>query len=89
MASDNGIVEITGPLEFIEGRWLLRIPLSAGGAQLAPLTRGIGKVVADILEVELSAGLVSKLGLHDGQELTVSNRDGKFTFNWQWSDCTN
>jgi hypothetical protein len=67
----------------------MQIPLAVGGAQLAPLARGIGKIVGEILEVELSAGLVKKLGLHDGQMLAVSNKDGKFTFDWQWSDCSN
>jgi hypothetical protein len=42
------IVRIEGPIERSGDRWLLRIPLSVGGAQLASCTRGIGEVKGDI-----------------------------------------
>ncbi len=44
---DDDTVHLQGLIELIEGRWLMLIPLAAGGAQLITATRGIGKVVAD------------------------------------------
>ncbi len=80
--SDDDTMHLQGPIELIEGRWLMRIPLAAGGAQLIHATRGIGKVVADVLEIEVPGRLIKTLGLRDGQTVSVHNKDGKFTFNW-------
>jgi|AmaraimetFIIA100_FD_contig_121_87551_length_5012_multi_5_in_0_out_0_2 hypothetical protein len=79
---DEDSVDLQGPIELIEGRWLMRIPLVAGGAQLLSSTRGIGRVVADVLEIEVPAKLIKRLGLRDGQTVSVHNKGGKFTFNW-------
>jgi hypothetical protein len=79
---DEDSVHLQGPIELIEGRWLMRIPLAAGGARLLSSTRGIGRVIADVLEIEVPAKLIKKLGLRDGQTVSVHNKGGKFTFNW-------
>jgi antitoxin component of MazEF toxin-antitoxin module len=39
-------------------------------------------VVADVLEIEVPAKLIKRLGLRDGQTVSVHNKGGKFTFNW-------
>jgi hypothetical protein len=81
--SKEDIVHLQGPIEVIEGRWLMRIPLAAGGAQLIHSTRGIGRVLDDVLVIEVPAKLIKRLGLRDGQTVSVHNKHGKFTFNWE------
>jgi len=76
------VVHIEGPLEKIDGRWLMRIPLNVGGNVLAATTAGIGRIKDDILEVELPERLVQNLKLQEGQRLLVHNATGKFTFEW-------
>jgi hypothetical protein len=36
------IVSIEGPVELVDGKLMLHIPLSAGGDKLVPLACGIG-----------------------------------------------
>ena len=40
-------ISIEGPVELVEGKLTLQIPLAAGGDKLAPLARGIGEVVGE------------------------------------------
>jgi hypothetical protein len=45
------ITSLEGPLESMDGKLMLRIPLEAGGDKLAPFARGIGEVDGDCLNV--------------------------------------
>ncbi len=80
------VVRVEGPLERIDGRWLMRIPLTVGGDVLSATTAGIGRVKGDMLEVELAERLVQNLKLQDGQRLLVHNATGEFTFEWHPGD---
>ena len=75
-------IRITGPIEHVGDRWLLRIPLTVGGAQLIASTRGIARVSGETLEIEIPERLVHELNLKDGQRLYVNNDNGEFTFEW-------
>ena len=72
------ITSLEGPLESIDGKLMLRIPLAAGGQALVACSRGIGVVDGDFLTVVIQPWLSSKLGVSAGSMMTVDNRNGKF-----------
>jgi hypothetical protein len=73
------IVSIKGPVELIDGELMLRIPLDAGGATLAPLARGIGDIDGEFLVVVIQPWLAEKLNIGPGSLVVVDNKNGKFT----------
>ena len=70
---------LEGPVELIDGKLILQIPLAAGGDKLAPLARGIGDVVGDDLVVVIQPWLAEKLRIGVGSLVHVDNCNGKFT----------
>jgi hypothetical protein len=73
------IVSIEGPVEFVDGKLVLRIPLWAGGDTLAPLTRGIGQVEGGDLVVMIKPWMAKQLRIEAGSLVVVDNVNGKFT----------
>jgi len=71
-------VSIRGPLEEVDGKMLLQIPLDAGGSDLAPFAKGIGRVEDGCLKVEVLPWLAEKLHIHSGSTVVVDNLEGKF-----------
>ena len=72
-------ISIEGPIELVDGKLVLRIPLSAGGDRLAPLARGIGEVDGDVLKVIIQPWLADNLRVGAGSLVFVDNVNGKFT----------
>jgi hypothetical protein len=72
------IVSIEGPVELIDGKLTLRIPLSAGGDKLAPLATGIGSIEGDYLCVIIPEWLADKLLIGAGSLVIVDNENHKF-----------
>ena len=72
------ITSLSGPVELLAGKLVLRIPTAAGGAQLAAAARGIGEIVDDELVIGIPPWLASKLGIREGTIVAVDNRGGKF-----------
>jgi hypothetical protein len=72
-------ISLEGPLELIDGKLTLQIPLSAGGDELAPLARGIGEIVGENLVVVIHPGLAERLRIEAGSLVFVDNLNGKFT----------
>jgi len=72
------VTSLSGPVESVNGKLVLHIPLAAGGDQLVAASRGIGVVMDDYLEVTIPDWLAEKLGITEGSIVTVDNRDGKF-----------
>ena len=70
---------IEGPVELIDGKLMLRIPLATGGAQLALLARGIGESDGEFLNVIIQPWLADKLRIGVGSIVFVDNKNGKFT----------
>ena len=75
----SDVVSLEGPLELVDGQLMLRIPLDAGGEQLAPLARGIGRVEGDCLIVIVQPWLAAQLRIGEGSLVFVDNKNGKFT----------
>ncbi|MFL5563252.1 MAG: hypothetical protein ACJ79K_17435 [Gemmatimonadaceae bacterium] len=72
------ITSLSGPVELVEGKLVLRIPTAEGGAQLAAAARGIGRIEDDELVVEILPWLATKLRIREGTIVAVDNRGGKF-----------
>src|SRR5258705_13610002 len=72
-------ISIEGPVELIDGKLVLRIPLAAGGDKLAPIARGIGEIDGDCLSVTIPPWLAEKLRIGPGSLVFVDDRNGKFT----------
>ena len=76
---EEDIVSIEGPVERLHGQLALRIPLSAGGDELAPLVKSIGHIEGEHLIVVIQPWLAEKLRIGEGSLVVVDNRNGKFT----------
>jgi len=69
---------IKGPVELINGKLTLCIPLDAGGTELIDCSRGISVVEGDNLIVEIKDWLAKKLNVTEGSIVRVDNQYGKF-----------
>ena len=76
---DDEIVSITGPVEEVGGRLMIRIPLWMGGRALAPLCRSVSTIEDDHLVVIIRPWLAQQLRIGAGSVVDVDNRNGKFT----------
>ena len=72
-------ISLEGPLELIDGKLTLQIPLAVGGDKLAPLARGIGEIKGDNLVVVIQPGMAERLRIEAGSLVFVDNLNGKFT----------
>ena len=72
-------ISLEGPVELVNGKLMIRIPLSAGGDRLAPLARGIGTIDGENLNVVIEPWLAEKLRIEAGDLVVVDNKNGKFT----------
>jgi len=72
---------LKGPVELIDGKLTLMIPLNVGGSDLVACTKGIAKIEGEFLKITFPDWLVSKLGwIQNGTILEVDNKGGKFNF---------
>ena len=71
-------VSIKGPLEKIDGKLVLQIPLAVGGRELADCTKGIGRVEGHFLQIEVLPWMAEKLGVEEGTVMSVDNITGEF-----------
>ena len=72
-------ISIEGPVELLDGKLTIRIPLEAGGDQLAPFARGMGVVDGEFLNVVIQPWLAEKLRIEAGSLVFVDNKNGNFT----------
>ena len=73
------MISLEGPVELVDGKLTIRIPLAVGGDKLAPLARGIGETDGQYLVVVIQPWLADKLAIGEGSLVRVSNQDGLFT----------
>jgi hypothetical protein len=71
-------VSLGGPVEKLGEEFVLRIPLEAGGDILHQNARQISRIDGEFLVVPIPSWLAEKLGIGEGSEVIVDNRDGKF-----------
>ncbi len=81
------VISLEGPVELVDGKLLIRIPLAAGGDKLAPLARGIGETDGEYLKIVIQPWLAEKLRIGEGSLVVVDNKNGKFTITRsEWND---
>jgi hypothetical protein len=72
------VTSLGGPVELVEGELVLLIPLAAGGHELVPFTRGIGRIEGEVLRIVIPHWLAEKLDISEGCRVIVDNAGGKF-----------
>jgi hypothetical protein len=75
--ADDAVVSLQGPVEKIEGKLVLRIPLQQGGSELIECARGISEVHDDFLCITIPEWLAGMLRIDEGSQVYVDNRNGK------------
>src|SRR5262245_16570363 len=70
-------VWLEGPVELIDGKLTLAIPLAQGGAKLQKSASRISYVANDCLNVVIPDWLAAKMGIAKGTTVCVNNRDGR------------
>jgi len=75
--SEN-VTSLSGPVDLVDGRLMLQIPLASGGDQFIAVSRGIGTVVGDELRVTIPDWLAQQLGIVEGTVVDIDNREGRF-----------
>lgn len=61
----DDVISVTGPVERINGSLTLRIPLTAGGDKLVPLTMKIATIDGDCLNVVIKPWLADLFGVSE------------------------
>jgi len=72
------VTSLQGPVEEVDGKLALRIPLEAGGNQLIACSRGISEVKGEYLEIIIPEWLTGMLRIEKGDMVYVDNENGKF-----------
>ncbi len=72
------VTSLTGPVEKVDGKLMLRIPLGTGGDQFIECARGISEVDGAYINVTIPDWLAAKLGITEGSVVSVDNENGKF-----------
>ena len=85
----DDIVSLSGPVEKLNGKLVLLIPLDAGGFELAACAKGISEVDGDYLRVTIADWLAERLGIREGTVVNVHNTGGKFNIGLEEHRPTN
>jgi hypothetical protein len=75
--SDEDITSLRGPVEKVDGKLVLRIPLDAGGDRLIECSRGLSETEAGYLNITIPEWLAGVLRIEAGSVVSVDNRNGK------------
>jgi hypothetical protein len=87
MPDDISANRIQGPVNLIDGKLTLKIPLEYG-AGLVECSRGIGEVSDGHLVIIIEDWLAEKLGLVDGSIVIVQKLNGKFNLRKKPTDSS-
>jgi hypothetical protein len=74
----ENVTSLSGPVEKIDGKLVLRIPLEVGGNELVACSKGIGEINGECLSIHIVDWLAKKLGISEGSTVVVDNANGKF-----------
>lgn len=74
----DDIASLEGPVERIDGKLVVRIPLEAGGDEFVQCSRGISEVKDGCLVIEIKEWLAGMLRIEEGDLVHVDNSNGKF-----------
>jgi hypothetical protein len=71
------VTSLKGPVEKVDGKLVLRIPLSAGGDQFIDCSKGISEVEGEYLKVTIPEWLAGMLRIDEGSIVSIDNENGK------------
>ncbi len=71
------VTSLRGPVERIDGRLVLKIPLEAGGRELIACARGISEMDEQYLTIFIPEWLSGMLRIEAGSLVDIDNRGGK------------
>jgi len=74
---DDDVTSLEGPVQKIDGKLVLRIPLDAGGRELIECSRGISEIEGQFLRITIPDWLAGMLRIDEGSRVYVNNRNGK------------
>jgi hypothetical protein len=74
----NEVTSLQGPIEKIEGKLTIMIPLEAGGDQFIECSRGISEIQGEYLRITIPEWLSGMLRIDEGSLVSVNNANGKF-----------
>jgi hypothetical protein len=74
----DNVASLQGPVESIDGKLMLRIPLRAGGDEFLECSRGISEVKDGCLCITIQEWLAGMLRIEAGDLVSIDNANGKF-----------
>ena len=74
----DDFVNIECPVEKINGRFVLRIPLAWGGDKLIECSRSFSEIREQFLWIIVSQSVAEMLRLKEGDRVYVGNPNGEF-----------
>jgi hypothetical protein len=74
---ENDVISLQGPVEKIDGKFVLRIPLEGGGSGLIDCSRGIAEVEGDYLKITIPDWMAGMLRIDAGSLVAADNRNSK------------
>jgi hypothetical protein len=74
----DDFTSLEGPVDLVDGRLTLVIPLEARGCEFIQCSNGIAEVDGESLNVRIPDWMADKLGIREGSLVQVDNKDGKF-----------
>ena len=72
------VTYLRGPVEKVDGKLVLSIPLSAGGDQFIEWSKGISELNGEYLKITIPEWLAGTLRIDAGSIVSIDNKDGKF-----------
>jgi hypothetical protein len=73
----NHVTSLQGPIEKIDGKITLLIPLEAGGDQFIECSRGISEIPGEYLRITIPEWLSGMLRIDEGSVVSLDNENGK------------
>lgn len=73
----DNMTSLPGPIEKIDGKLTLLVPLEAGGDQLIECSKGISEM-GRFLKITIPEWLSGMLRIGEGSLVSVDNENGKF-----------
>lgn len=78
MSRWENITSLQGPVEKVDGKLVLFIPLSADGDQFIECSKEISEVLGECLKIIIPEWLAGMLRIEEGSLVSGDNANGKF-----------
>ncbi len=76
MEKKDDITSLHGPIEKIDGKLTLMVPLWAGGDQFIQCSQGISEIDGEYLKITIPDWMAEKMGFKEGSRVCITNEDG-------------